>query len=626
MGIRMTIPSALLALLICPPASGQVLLSVSPDHAEAGTSELPITITADTEVYFTYNTQVFFSPATGITTGAVEPFENELETTIDIPADTPAGMQDVTVLIDGIREYSGQDLFEVTRTQDAEIASVDPASAVAGDSHSLVITGSNTHFDGSSQVEFSGTGIQVDGAGARDSLTLDVNITIAADALRTARDVTVTTGGEVAAGTGLFTVLPPPVDLSPAAGTQGETIASLTITGGPGGYTTSTGVALGQGVTVGSVDAPDGQTLVLGDVVIAEDAPVGFHPLILHDPTEVFEDAFLVEQGPNTQLLSVTPDHGDRGHPGLEVELLGQNTHFDAQEVRVSFQDPQIRETQLNAADAEHMSVVLILSDGTGEGSVDVTVAVGPDSCTNCEEVTRPDGFEITAPGTLDSADPADIDAGASADVSITATDGQFVQDQTTLVLEPPEGVEVTGLNVVDANHLTASIQTTAEASGVARDVRAVTGTEVAVGFGLIDIRNPEILGVTPNAGQPGWDMNVKVLGVDIPFDAATQVTFSGTGITVNSVSFDSAEPDQIAAQISIAADALPGSRDVSVSAQGLEVTLPGAFRVRIPPPPDENGGCSCSAGTPASMLLLVGLLGLVFFRRRIKLRVPPVL
>ncbi len=626
MSIRLTIPSAFLVLLVSLPAYGQGLISVSPDHAEAGTSDLPITITADTEVYFTYNTQVFFSPASGITYGEVEPFGNELETTIDIPADTPAGMQDVTVRIDGVREYSGQDLFEVTRTQDAEIVSVDPASAVAGDSHSLVITGSNTHFDGSSQVEFSGTGIQVDSAAARDGLSLDVDVTIAADAPRTARDVTVATGGEVAAGAGMFTVLPPPVDLSPAAGTQGETITELTVTGGPGGYTNSTGVELGPGISIGPVDAPDGQTLVLSNVVIAQNAPVGFHSLTLQDPDEVFEDAFVVLQGPDTRLLSVTPDHGDRGHPGLEVALSGQNTHFDAQEVRVSFHDPRARETQLNAADAEHLTIVLILPDDASEGLVDVTVSVGPDSCTNCEEVTRPDGFEITAPGSLDSAEPADIDAGASADVSIAATDGQFAQDQTTLVFEPPEGVEVTGLNVVDSNHLTASIQITAEASGVARDVRAFTGTEVAVGFGLIDIRNPEILGVTPSAGQPGWDMNVKVLGVDIPFDAGTQVTFSGTGITVNSVSFDPAEPDQVAVQISIAEDALPGSRDVSVNAQGVAAAKPGAFKVRISPPPDENGGCSCSAGSPASMLFLVGLLGLVLFRRRIKLRVPPVL
>lgn len=624
MGMRLV--AVAVCLFLGPAALGQGLVSVSPDQGEAGTTGLQIEITADTEVYFTHNTQVFFSPASGITHGMVDPFENTLTTTIDIPADTPAGMQNVSVLIDGTREYSGQDLFEVTRTSDPEIVSVDPASATAGASHHLVINGVNTHFGGSTTVEFSGTGIQVDGVGFRDSLTLDVNITIAVDAPRTTRDVTVTTSDEVAVGPGMFTVVPPPANLNPSAGTQGETIAQLTITGGPGGYDGMTGAALGEGITVGSVDAPTANSLVLSDVVIAQNAPVGPHPLVLFSPNEVFPDAFLVEQGPNTLLLSITPDHGDRGHPGLEVALVGQNTHFDAGEVRVSLAIPNVQETQLNASDAEHMTAVLILADDASEGPVNVTVAVGASSCGNCEKVTLQDGFDITAPGTLDSADPAAIEAGDSASISITATDGQFVQGQTSLVFEPSQGVEVTSLNVVDSDHLTAEIQTAADAPGDARDVRAVTGTEVAVGFGLVDVHNPQILGLTPNSAEQGWDLNVTVFGVDIPFDSATTLTFSGTGINVSSVSFNSAEPDQVSAQISITDDAALGRRDVTVIAQGVEVTLLEGFTIR---PPllnggDDNGGCSCGSKSPGSMLVVVGLLGLALLRRRVKVILPP--
>jgi len=622
MVMRSSVLSACLALLICLPAFGQELISVEPDQGEAGATNLQIIITAEAEIFFTFNTQVFFSPASGITHGAVDAFENTLTIAIDIPADTPAGLQNVTVLIDGVTNYSGQDLFEVIRTQDAEIISVAPTSAYAGSSYSLVVTGINTHFGNATQVEFSGTGIQVDSVGFHDSLTLDVNITIAADAPRTTRDITVTTDTEVAPGPGLFTVEPPPVNLNPSSGTQGDTIAQMTITGGPGGYTSTTGAALGQGIAVGSVDAPSSQSLVLNDVVIAQNAPVGPHPLVLYSPDEVFPEAFLVEQGPDTQLLSVTPDHGDRGHPGLQVSLLGQNTHFDAAEVRVSLADPDIRETQRNATDAEHMTLVLILGDTSTEGPVNVTVSVGASSCGTCEKVTLQDGFQITAPGTLDSADPAVIDAGESATVSITATDGQFVQGQTTLVFEPSDGVEVTSVNVVDSNNLTAGIQTTADAPGDARDVRAVTGTEVAVGFGLVDVDNPQILGLTPNISEQGWDLNVKIFGVDIPFDAGTQVTFSGTGITVNSVSFDSAEPDQIDAQISVTESAPLGKRDVTVTAGGMEVTLTEAFTIK---PPllnggDDNGGCSCGGKSTFSVLvIMMGLLGLVFFRRRLE-------
>jgi hypothetical protein len=464
--MRSSVLSVGLALMICLPAFGQGLIFVEPDQGEAGTTGLEITITAEAEVYFTINSQVSFSPASGITHGAMDPFGNTLTTTIDIPADTSAEEQNVTVLINGVLEYTGQDLFEVIRTQDAEIVSVDPDSAYAGSSHSLVVTGINTHFGDTTQVEFSGTGIQVDGVGFRYGPTLDVNITIAADAPRTTRDITVKTSNEEAVGQGLFTVEPPPVNLNPSSGTQGETITQLTITGGPGGYTSTTGAELGEGITIGSVDAPISQSLVLNDMAIAQNAPVGPHPLIIFSPNEVFEDAFLVKQGPDTRLLAVAPDHGDRGHPGLEVALLGQNTHFDAAEVRVSLAGPYIHETRQNATDAEHMTVVLILGDDTAEGPVNVTVSVGASSCGTCEKVTLTDGFQVTAPGTLDSADPAVVEAGNSATVSIAATDGQFVQGQTTLVFEPPDGVEVTSVNVVDSDHLTAGIQTTADGPG----------------------------------------------------------------------------------------------------------------------------------------------------------------
>jgi uncharacterized protein (TIGR03382 family) len=424
----------------------------------------------------------------------------------------------------------------------------------------------------------------------------------------------------------VFTVESPPVRLTEARVSPWVPEEGSRVTGGPGGYTASTDADLGEGITIGSVDAPDGSSLALTNVVIAPNAPIGPRTLILSSPDGVLPDAFTVLQGAGTQLLSVTPAHGDRGHPGLEVSLVGQNTHFDDEEVRVSLADPGIRETQPNASDQENMTITLILSDTATEGLHNVTVTVGESGCTGCEKVSLQDGFEVTAPGTLDDADPAFISAGESATVSITATDGQFLQGQTALIFEPPDGIEVASLNVVDPDHLTADIQTTADAPGDTRDVRAVTGTEVATGAGLIDIYNPQILGLTPNVGQQGTNLPVTVFGVDIPFGAGTQVTFSGTGVGVDSVNFDPESPDQIEIQVSVAADAPQGKRDVTVDAQGVVATLQEAFTVK---PPWENGdddgaGCSCSGVPPPSVLLGVGLLGLLFFRRRSQIILPP--
>ena len=88
----------------------------------------------------------------------------------------------------------------------------------------------------------------------------------------------------------------------------------------------------------------------------------------------------------------------------------------------------------------------------------------------------------------------------------------------------------------------------------------------------------------------------------------------------------DPEEPDQIGLQISVAANAPLGKREVTVDAQGVVVTLADAFTVKLPwgNGGDDNGGCSCSGGSPASVLFVVGLLGLMFFRRRRKIILPP--
>lgn len=85
------------------------------------------------------------------------------------------------------------------------ITSVYPVSAVRGYTHQLNIVGSGVEWDVTSVVSFSGSGITVDAFEVVSETELLVTVTIAAGAALTARDITVSTGGDDVVGEGLFT-------------------------------------------------------------------------------------------------------------------------------------------------------------------------------------------------------------------------------------------------------------------------------------------------------------------------------------------------------------------------------------------------------------------------------------
>ncbi|HUU02330.1 MAG TPA: MYXO-CTERM sorting domain-containing protein [Myxococcota bacterium] len=610
-----------LALAARPAGAGE-LFSIVPDSASPGDS-LQIVISAGQDDVFILPAVVNFDPGTTITTD--EPIlldTNAIVTTIQIPEATEGshcGLQDVTV-VDQITTYNGQGLFEVVcGTSQPLLISVGPDSAYAGQALQVTVTGVDTHFEeGISSLSFSGTGITVNSTSVVAATALTAQISIDQAAAAGSRDVSVTTGDETANGAGMFTVEEPQVEVTPSSGMQGSTLPSVTIHGGPGTFSSGTGVSFGEGITIGSQASPDGQTLVLSDVTLAVNAPVGPHDLVLNSPALQQPGAFIVVQGPGTLLLSIDPDHGDRGHPGLLVSLIGQNTHFDAADVSVSLSADNTRSTDLDAGDPTQLDAKLVLGSLSQEGLTDVSVALGLASgCDNCEKVTLSNGFEITTPGTLTGISPAMLEADGSINVEITASDGQFIQGETDLVISPPDGIEVSALTVTDADHLSATLDISADASGQPRNATAVTGTEVALGEGLIDVFRPAIDSVIPPSGLVGTMVPVTITGQDVVFEETNEVLFSGTGISVSGPVVNPDETNKIKVSLTIAADAEKTARDVTVKMGSVELTAAGAFQVSSLPIKPPDGGCGCVAAAPSTPVGLLGLLFLLLIVRR---------
>jgi hypothetical protein len=118
----------------------------------------------------------------------------------------------------------------------------------------------------------------------------------------------------------------------------------------------------------------------------------------------------------------------------------------------------------------------------------------------------------------------------------------------------------------------------------------------------------PEVEDVDPDTGKRNRDLTVTISGIHL--DGTTAVSF-GSGITVTDFTVNSST--EITADITIAADAAKGDRDVSVTTEWGTGTKPDAFEVV------GGGGGICGAGAPTTpnqgseMATVLAALGLVF-------------
>ncbi|HKV80417.1 MAG TPA: Ig-like domain-containing protein [Candidatus Sulfotelmatobacter sp.] len=193
------------------------------------------------------------------------------------------------------------------------VSSASPATGNQGDtSDNILITGQSTHFGAGTTVSFGTSDITVNSVTVNSATSLTVNISISATAALGSRDITATTGSEVAPGSGKFTVLRgvPAVTLSPNFGVQG-TNPTITITGS---YTTFT-----QGLTTASfssnsdivagvvtVNSPTQATVQLQ---ITVGAALGPRTITVNTGSESAPGTFTVTQGAPA-IVSVTPNVG----------------------------------------------------------------------------------------------------------------------------------------------------------------------------------------------------------------------------------------------------------------------------------------------------------------------------
>lgn len=173
--------------------------------------------------------------------------------------------------------------------------------------------------------------------------------------------------------------------------------------------------------------------------------------------------------------------------------------------------------------------------------------------------------------------DPTRASQGQSLAVTIT---GSHLEAAAALDFGP--GITVDNFTIDSSTQITARISIALDAppSPPLRDVSVITAAGTGTMTGAFDVVPlPLITFVGPAQAARGQTLNVTITGTH--FTAATVVAF-GAGVTVNS--FSAASDTQITGSITIAADASPGARNVSVTTAAGTGTGVGAFTVVAPP------------------------------------------
>ena len=96
----------------------------------------------------------------------------------------------------------------------------------------------------------------------------------------------------------------------------------------------------------------------------------------------------------------------------------------------------------------------------------------------------------------------------------------------------------------------------------------------------LLPSPRPIVVSIAPNAASPGETLTVTITGQNTFFTGGTPQVLAGPGIAASNITVNSAT--SITAQLTVAANAAPGPRSITVTIPGeIEATLPNGFKVQ---------------------------------------------
>jgi hypothetical protein len=285
-------------------AGAAAITSVNPASGMQGQTGLVITVTGSSTNFTAALPTVSFGPGVTVTNIQVAS-DTSLTATVNISPTAPAETNTVTVTTGGQLATLANGFTVLTAT--AAVTSISPNSGYqTGPPLDVIVNGTFTHFAYGTTTASFGPGITVNSVSVYNSTQADVNITVQAGAPLRAHTVTMTTGGEVAVGTNLFTVLQPQLSFLPTSALQGSTV-TLAITGVNTHFVSGTTAAnFGNLISVTSFTV-SGPTSASAQVNVSNTEPVGVQTVTLTTGTEV-DNGFLIIVAGTPAITLISPN------------------------------------------------------------------------------------------------------------------------------------------------------------------------------------------------------------------------------------------------------------------------------------------------------------------------------
>jgi hypothetical protein len=254
--------------------------------------------------------------------------------------------------------------------------------------------------------------------------------------------------------------------------------------------------------------------------------------------------------------------------------------------------------------------------------------------------ITNLDGSTVTCPACftvqgapLSKVTPSAGNNDPSANPSLTSltfTGSGLSQGTPQLVFNGPSGgapqssLTITGTNAVfspDSTTVTANydLRYAAPTTGTTNNyipqlMQSDTSTRsCSCAFNVVQTyAAPSIKSANPANGQPGSSVTTTLTGTG--FSKGVNVAFSGTGITVASVTFDAAKPSELTVTATIAPAATPGARDITAKTTDNQsgAICTGCFTVTAGPAPTASPSATPTSSpspspTPSSGPVSIG-------------------
>ena len=586
-----------LAILLVPIQSAfavHSVTSVTPSSLGRGATSQDVVVHG---ANFLPGATVSFSPSTGITINTTTVNDTSTITVnVTISSTATTGAHNVTVTNPVEGNASCTSCFTINV---APIPTTASPSSLGRGATSITTTITGSGFVAGATVSVSGTGVTAGTATVSSATSLTVPLTVASDATTGFRNITVTNTDHGTASCGsCLTINAAPVatTLTPSSGANsGTTQVTITGTGFVSGVTATLKKA-SQSDVAGTVQFISATSIkATFDLNLA--APGTWDLLLtnLDHGTSTCAACFTVA-GNTPTVTDVSPDTLGRGATAVDVVLTGTNFAHGA---TVTVSGTGVTAGTAVVSSSTSLTVPITVSSSATISARDVTVT-NTDSlagvCSGC--------LTIEAGPTVTSVDPSALGQGAtSQDFTITGTG--FVDGATVTI--SGAGVTLGTISVDSSTSISTTITVSASATVSARNV-TVTNPDLGSGTctNCFTVHAaPTVTSLNPaSVGQGVSNKNITVTGtgfVDTP-----DIAISGSGVTVNTVTFNSAT--SLTINVTIAGGAATGARDVTVTNPDLGTsTCTGCLTIDASPSIDQATPSALGQGASAQIVDVKG-------------------